>query len=156
MRISTTKTNTFTSLAAIALLATLPLTATAQRAFGRALGSGRAGHVTWSGTVDNTTIVTVHGGDVNTQVVSGKSSNDVNSRIVGRLPARPVRVFLRQSQGRGYIRIVQQPNRGNGFTARVRIQDPQGGSSFYHFVLAWRRAPRLGGGGLAAGGLGGF
>ncbi len=130
-------------LAASVFLAALPLTALAQGSFGRpGLGGRRpGGSVTWSGTVDETTIVTLHGSDVRTRVVSGKSSGDANAQVLGRLPERPVRLVLRQRQGRGEIRIVQQPNFSNNFTGRVRIHDSQAGSSFYSFVLAWRRAP---------------
>lgn len=134
------------ALAASVFLAALPLTAMAQGGFGRPGFGGRrpGGSVTWSGTVDETTIVTLHGSDVRTQVVSGKSSGDANVQVAGRLPDRPMRLVLRRRQGRGEIRIVQQPNPRNNFTGRVRIHDPQAGSSFYSFVLVWRRAPGAG------------
>ena len=126
-------------------LTTLPLTASAQFAPRPGQFAPRpGGSVTWSGTVDDTTIVTVHQDLVRTRVVSGKSSGDVNAQVLGRLPDRPVRLFLRQRQGRGEIRIVQQPNPGNNFTGRVRIHDPQPGSSFYSFVLTWRRPAGFG------------
>ncbi len=127
------------------LLTALPLAASAQFAPRPGQFSPRpGGSVTWSGTVDDTTIVTVHQDLVRTRVVSGKSSSDVSAQVLGRLPDRPVRLFLRQRQGRGEIRIVQQPNPSNNFTGRVRIHDPQPGSSFYSFVLAWRRPARVG------------
>lgn len=129
--------------AATALLAALPLTASAQG--GPGFGGRRpGGSVTWSGTVDENTVVTLHGSDVRTRVTAGKSSGDANAQVLGRLPERPVRLVLRRRQGRGEIRIVQQPNPSNNFTGRVRIHDPQAGSSFYSFVLAWRRGPGAG------------
>ena len=149
MKEKTMKVNTKISVLLCLAAVGLPSAASAQfghRFRGAEVGRAGGGHITWSGTVDNTTIVTLNRGDVNTQVVSGKSSGDVNAQVVGRLPARPVRVFLRQSQGRGYIQIIQEPNPGNGFTAQVRIHDPQAGSSFYRFVLAWGRGSRFGGG----------
>ena len=131
------KNNASTFIAAI-LLAALPLAASAQG--GSGFGGPRAGgSLAWSGTVDDTTVVTIHGSDVRTRVVSGKSSGGVNAQLTGRLPGRPVRFALRQQQGRGEIRVVQQPNFRNNFTGRVRIHDPQAGSSFYHFVLVWGR-----------------
>ncbi len=134
------------ALAASVFLAALPLTAMAQGGFGRPGfgGRGPGGSITWSGTVDETTVVTLHGSDVRTRVVSGKGSSDANAQVLGRLPERPVRLVLRRHQGRGEIRIVQQPNPSNNFTGRVRIHDPQAGSSFYSFVLGWRRAPGAG------------
>lgn len=94
------------------------------------------GRVAWSGTVDNTAVVSVHGRDVQTQTVSGKSVTDINTQVSGRLPHRPVFVSLRK-RGRGDVRIVQQPRPFNDFTAKVRIHDPQPGSHRYRFALVW-------------------
>ncbi len=100
------------------------------------------GHVRWSGTVDDTVMITVHGTDVRTRTVKGKDVTDANVQVAGRLPDRPVRVMLRRVQGRGDVRVVQQPDARNGFTARVRIHDPQSGSRRYSFVIGWQ--PRRG------------
>ena len=139
------KPNYLKSLGAAVMLAALPAAALPALAQAPPPFPARAGvgHVTWSGTVDDTTTISVRGRDVTTRVVSGKSTSDVSSQVIGRLPDRPVRVFLRQRSGRGQMRVVQQPNFGNNFTARVRIHDPQSGSSFYRFVLSWQgRGPR--------------
>jgi len=99
----------------------------------------RRHELVWSGDVDDTTIVSLHGGDVDVRDVRGKSSINVNSQVFGRLPTnRPVQVFLRRSNGRGEIRIVRQPNPNNNFTAAVRVKDWQPGRGHYFFVLSWR------------------
>ena len=99
------------------------------------------GGMTWSGDVDDTTIVSVHGGDVRTDTVRGKDAANINEQVFGRLPHQPIFVYLRHRDGRGQIRIVQQPNPDNGFTARIRIHDPQAGRSHYDFDLGWSPLP---------------
>ena len=95
------------------------------------------GQVNWSGNVDDTTIVYIHLHDVSTQTVSGKSATDVHARVFGRLSRGPVYVSLRQWDGRGRVRVIQEPSPDNDFTAAVRIRDPQPGRSHYDFVLGW-------------------
>ncbi len=102
----------------------LPLAAQAQ---GRAI---------WSGNVDDTAVVSVHGSDVQTRTVSGKAVTNVNTQVSGRLPHRPVFVSLRR-RGRGQVQVVEQPRPFNGYTAKVRIHDPQPGSHRYRFALVW-------------------
>jgi hypothetical protein len=99
--------------------------------------------VNWSGNVDDTAIVIIHGQDVRTNTVSGKSVTNINTQSFGRLPERPVNVYLQERHGRGQIRIVQQPSPDNDFTAKVRIHESRPGSSHYDFVLAWQ--PRFDG-----------
>jgi hypothetical protein len=55
------------------------------------------------------------------------------------LPERDVQVALEKVEGRGEIRLLDQPSESNGHTARVRIRDPEGGASDYSFVLTWGR-----------------
>ncbi len=96
------------------------------------------GQVHWSGTIDNTAVVSIHGSDVRTTTTSGKSAYNVNVQDNGRLPHRPVTVFLEQQRGRGRVRIIQQPSSGNDFTAAVRVRDPQSGAGRYEFTLGWQ------------------
>ncbi len=102
----------------------LPLTAQAQ------------GRAVWSGNVDDTATISVRGRDVQTRTVSGKAVTNVTTQVSGRLPHRPVFVSLRR-RGRGQVQVVEQPRRFNGYTAKVRIYDPQPGSHFYRFALVW-------------------
>ena len=96
------------------------------------------GGVRWEGDVDDTTIVYVHRRDVRTETVCGKSASNVHAREFGGLPDRPVSVFLRHEDGRGRIRIVQQPSPDNDWTAAVRVYDPQPGRSHYEFEMGWQ------------------
>jgi hypothetical protein len=102
---------------------------------------GRHG-VSWSGIVDDTVIVYIHGDRGRTETVSGNSPRNVSNRTFGRLPDRPVRVFLEDRDGRGRITVIQQPSERNDYTAAVRIYDPDGGSARYHFSLDWQGRDR--------------
>jgi len=93
--------------------------------------------VSWRGDVDDTVIVYFHGDRTRTETVSGDGPR--NTSDSGRLPDRPVTVFLTDRQGRGRIRVIQQPRADNDYTAAVRIHDPEGGRSHYEFKLSWRR-----------------
>ena len=69
---------------------------------------------------------------------SGATVRDVQTRVSGNgLPERDVSVTIRNSQGRGKIWVAQQPSARNGYTAVIRIQDPQGGFGYYDFQAAW-------------------
>ncbi len=94
------------------------------------------GRVAWTGTVDDTALVTVHGQNVQTRSLTHQAVKNIDVQADGRLPHRPVFVSLR-SRGRGQVFVAQQPRFSNDFTATVRIHDPQPGSSRYHFVLVW-------------------
>ena len=109
-------------------------------------GAQARGGMTWSGDVDDTTIVSIHGGDVRTDTVHGKSASNINNQVFGSLPRLPIYVYLRHWDGRGQVRIIQQPNPDNGFTARVRVHDPQPGRDHYDFDLGWRPIPPPGSG----------
>lgn len=114
---------------ALALGATLLATAGAAQA---------SGQIRWSGSVDDTVVVYVHGRDVRTETVSGKSASDVSTDIAGRIGRRPLSVSLRQGNGRGRIRLIQQPSASNDYTAAIRIRDSQPGRDHYSFVLDWQ------------------
>ncbi len=95
------------------------------------------GQLVWSGDVDDRAQVTIHGRDVRTDTLSGKSVGNVNSQVFGRLPTDHPVFWTLDKRGRGSVRVVQQPRPFNNFTAIVRIHDPQPGSSHYRFRLNW-------------------
>ncbi len=95
------------------------------------------GGARWSGDVDDTVIVYIHRRDVQTQTRSGKSVCNVDARLFGFLPDRPVSVYLRRAEGRGHVRVIQQPSPQNDWTAAVRLHDPQPGRAHYAFELGW-------------------
>jgi len=110
-------------------------------------GAGRtgddAGTLRWSGRVDDVVELRISGRRVDAITRSGQRVEDVNSNIRGSgLPSRDVTVMLDRNSGRGSVQVVQQPSSWNGYTAVIRIYDPQGGASFYDFSAYWSAGAR--------------
>ena len=95
------------------------------------------GRLDWSGDVDDRASVSIHGRDVRTQTLSGKSAANVNAQMFGRLPTERSVFVNVTKRGRGRVRVVQQPRPFNNYTAVVRIYDPQPGAGHYRFRLEW-------------------
>ena len=108
-----------------------------------AQAQGRAG-MSWSGRVDQDTIIYIHQDKARTDTITGHTTDHIRTNFWRLLPDRPVRVFLVNWQGRGFVRVVQQPSLDNSFTAAVEIRDPQPGHGDYSFTLGWDR-PFVGG-----------
>jgi hypothetical protein len=104
-----------------------------------AFAQRHGGQMSWSGDVDDTVIVTVHGDNVTDRAVSGKDTKNVNVDLNGRLPHEPVEVEITNWSGRGSVEVVRQPDPENDYTAKIRITDPQSGRGHYTFTLDWRR-----------------
>jgi hypothetical protein len=104
---------------------------------GRDNGYGRSSF-RWSGSVDDVVEIRLQGNRVEYRTLSGKELRDVRSDI-GRadLPRGDVDLRLSDVQGRGSVRLVQQPSSFNGYTAIIRINDPQRGIGRYDFDVSW-------------------
>jgi hypothetical protein len=99
--------------------------------------SGTALH--WSGAVDADVEIRLQGNRADYRSLSGAGTRDVRSDVVGAgLPRRDLQLAIDQRQGRGTITIVQQPTAYNGYTAVIRVHDPQGGFGYYDFLLTYR------------------
>lgn len=99
--------------------------------------------VSWAGRVGQDAIVSCHG---RTCVASGEIGALPGAGVTGErfkfshpLPDRDVDVRLEDQDGRGEIRLIEQPRQSNDYTARVEIRDPLPGSGAYSFVLVWDR-----------------
>ena len=91
----------------------------------------------WEGVVDGKVEITVRGGGMDTREVSGPAVSALKYRVYDPLPARSQQVRVQMQQGRGSVRISQQPDQGNNFTTTIAIDDSQKGSSMYAFQLFW-------------------
>jgi hypothetical protein len=109
---------------------------------GPSSSSDRNESLIWSGRVDGEAIVSCRGDSCEAEATRGAPVTRDRFRFSRPLPARDTLVSLDRSEGRGEIRLIQQPREENGYTARVLIRDPQGGGADYSFSLAWARPPR--------------
>jgi hypothetical protein len=103
-------------------------------------GSGSYSHTVlhWSGAVDTEEEIRIQGRRADSRALGGSGSRDVRSDMQGGLPQRDMQLVINQRQGRGQVFVVQQPSAWNGYTAVIRVRDPQGGFGFYDFDVDWR------------------
>jgi hypothetical protein len=94
-------------------------------------------NLTWSGEVDDKLEIVIRGRSLYYRNVTGNRPRDIDYDFDDSLPAREVNVRLDRRSGRGSIDLIERPNRNNGYSAVVRIHDPQAGSSRYSFTLRW-------------------
>ncbi len=98
--------------------------------------------MTWRGTVDDVVEVTIRGRRANTRTVSGRTYRDGRAQFSGRggyrRGGRDVgRARVNKHDGRGRVRVVQQPSRRNNYTTIIRITDSKGGADRYRFTVEW-------------------
>jgi hypothetical protein len=93
----------------------------------------------WSGNVDGELELRIQNGRVNYQTISGANPTSIRANVGNSSGTRSASsLVVVQNQGRGTVRIVQQPAQWNGYTTIVRIRDPQGGYGYYDFSLLWQ------------------
>lgn len=99
----------------------------------------RSDKLAWSGRVDQEAVISCRAKSCVAESAHGAPVADEHFKFSRPLPNRDVTVSLEQAEGRGEIRLVEQPSERNQYTARVSIRDPQSGSGEYSFALAWPR-----------------
>lgn len=93
----------------------------------------------WRGQVDGESLIRINGNNVRVETVRGRGASNGRFNFSSSLPSQPTQVNLVDSEGRGEITIVEQPNQSNNHTAVVRIRDRNPGAGDYAFRLTWRR-----------------
>jgi hypothetical protein len=101
-------------------------------------GTNFTGRVTWRGTVDSKIQISVRGRNLSVNTFSGQDYGEGTFNFTSSLPRRNVSVDAIKKKGRGDVRVVQQPNRSNDFTAIVEITDSDGGAREYELEISWR------------------
>lgn len=91
----------------------------------------------WEGEVDGKVEITIRGDRMDTREISGPMTNALKYRVYDALPARSGKIRLQVQQGRGTVKITQQPGSSNNYSAVISVEDPQGGRSLYAFQLFW-------------------
>jgi hypothetical protein len=98
--------------------------------------SGTALH--WSGSVDNELEIRMQGRRFDERTLAGNQPYNQRSSVVDGLPNRDAQLVISQRQGRGTVYVAQQPSAYNGYTAVIRVKDPQGGYGYYDFDVDYR------------------
>lgn len=69
----------------------------------------------------------------------GQAARDVASECSGPLPQSFENFRFKGIDGRGEVRLLEEPSRRNGWAAVVRIRDTKSGGEEYHYRLEWGR-----------------
>lgn len=85
---------------------------------------------TFSGRVDKEVRLTMRGGDVSSNTLSGTDLR-TRYRIASPLPQQEGTVRVAVTNGRGDVSVIQQPTAANRYTTIVRITDPARGYGHY-------------------------
>ena len=93
--------------------------------------------LTWSGDVDDALEIHLSRSGVRYQTLSGRDARNVQASFAG-IPSGARQLMVSQTQGRGQVVVVRQPSSENGYTATLRINDPQPGFGHYSFQLYWQ------------------
>ena len=102
-----------------------------------AIGGNRSGTVFWRGTVDNRVQLIIRGRSIETRIVAGRSYGEGTYSFTNSLPNRNIDIEVNKKDGRGDVRIIQQPNRQNNYTAIVEIYDDGSGARQYQLEISW-------------------
>ncbi len=102
-------------------------------------GPEKNDQVAWTGRVDGAVVVSCHKQSCVSSVEQGAPVADEHFKFSRPLPDRDADVRLEDPEGRGEVRLIEQPRQRNNYTARVSIHDPQGGAGEYSFTLVWNR-----------------
>lgn len=103
--------------------------------------------------VDDEVDVELQGETVLVRRITGQAGRDDGSECTQPLPQSYFSRFaFRGIDGRGEVKLVQEPRPGNGFVAIVSIKDKRGGTEGYTYELSWttdgtRYSGSMGGGG---------
>jgi hypothetical protein len=93
----------------------------------------------WSGRVDDALEIRVQGDQIRYRNLSGKGTRDVDADFAGHgLPRENVELRVLEREGRGSVRVVQQPSARNNYTAVIRVYDPRPSFGYYNFDVTWR------------------
>jgi hypothetical protein len=100
-------------------------------------GEATSGRLHWRGTVDDNVQLVIRDGYVDVRTIGGTEYNDANYNFTSPLPRRRTTVRVNKLNGRGTVRVLQQPSRENDFTAVIEIKDSSGGARQYEIEVLW-------------------
>jgi len=103
-------------------------------------GSRKTDRVVWRGRVNEDAIISCQKQSCASSVAEGPAVADEHFKFSHALPSRDLDVRLDDAEGRGEIRVIEQPRERNHYTAKVSIRDRQPGAGEYSFMLVWNRA----------------
>jgi len=92
----------------------------------------------WNGRVDREIQLVVRGNQVREERIGNTEPRGGRARTLSSMPRSDGQLNIQVVEGRGNVNVIQQPSRQNGYTAIVRIEDPQSGSDTYRLAAYWQ------------------
>jgi hypothetical protein len=90
--------------------------------------------------IDGSLEAYVQGDRIRYKMLSGAPFRDSEITFSQPFPQAPLRSLrINKKRGRGRVQLLEQPSAQNGYTARLRIDDPKRAGARYHVVLEWER-----------------
>lgn len=98
-----------------------------------------AGKVFWRGSVDNKVHLVIREDTLEQRVIEGAAKPIGTFSFTMPMPQEAVTVGVVRKEGRSKkIKVIQQPNAENEFTAIVEIHDDGGGARDYVLEIFWQ------------------
>lgn len=101
-----------------------------------AAGAETKPQFTWQGQVDGVVVLHVQGKKVDVET-KGPAVERQAFKFNSTLPDSRQDVRLEIREGRGSVRLTEQPRIDNSYTASIVIEDRQDGAAFYSLALYW-------------------
>jgi hypothetical protein len=98
----------------------------------------------WRGRVDREVRLVMRGRSLDARFAGWNEGGRDRTQVFSIMPREEGYVTLRVQHGRGDVDVIEQPTRGNDYTAVIRIRDPRSRDAEYQLRAFWRPA----GGGL--------
>jgi hypothetical protein len=100
-------------------------------------GTGRNEVYEWQGRVDKEIQIQLRGDRAAVQPIGAGEMRSGRGRVLNGLPRREGMLVVQRLEGRGHVDVIAQPTARNGYTATLRLRDPQGGAANYRIVAYW-------------------
>ncbi len=102
--------------------------------------SAQQSSMEWTGSIDDRANLMIRHRNVRVVTITGRRNGNGRANFDGDYgmgDRRRGRANVDRLDGRGSVRVVQQPNRGNNFTTIIRIEDLKGGADRYRIRVEW-------------------
>jgi hypothetical protein len=124
------------ALAAVISLSLAASAGTASAQYGRR-DSSRERILEWQGQVDREIRIQIDNRRASVIEVGSNERTRRRVNMQGSIPNRPGNLYIQVLQGRGRVDVIQQPDARNGYTAVIRLRDPDGGAARYRIAAYW-------------------
>jgi hypothetical protein len=91
----------------------------------------------WVGRVDGRDILLIKDRRIWFEHQAGAPICEDQARFFTSLPARHCELSVRKVRGRGHVQVLERPSPFNDYTAKVLIDDRDGGADFYELEFFW-------------------